>query len=380
MRGKLALLPVVLALAVMKRVFRILRWLLVRLGSWLDRVLPQTFLGGLWQRGKAAAAWMRRGTLSKLLLLAAAAAVCIGIWVVIGDGAQGPALDAPVQRVTLSACDGEIIALQENGRIRTSCGENSLHLKLRRARCRDVVSVAAGDYDVFALRRDGTVAHIGRTDYPVEDWENIIALTAAESFVLGLRSDGTVAMAKEKFLLGGGPSQVTQWTDITAISACEDYSLGVRSDGTVTVTGCDPKDKSTLDFLTAISEWRDITAVFAEPLAAVAIKRDGSLCVAPRGPKEYSDLTQWTDIVWVDSGWSYFLGLRSDGTVLATGDNRYGQCDVEEWTNITAIVAEQGYSLGICSDGTVVAAGKLPYDYSADNWKNLDTTPCGENP
>jgi alpha-tubulin suppressor-like RCC1 family protein len=43
------------------------------------------------------------------------------------------------------------------------------------------------------------------------------------------------------------------------------------------------------------------------------------------------DASGWTNIIQVDAGGAYTLGLRSDGTVVAVGWNASGQCNVGNW-------------------------------------------------
>ena len=47
----------------------------------------------------------------------------------------------------------------------------------------------------------------------------------------------------------------------------------------------------------------------------------------------------WTDIIAIECGDRFVIGLKSDGTVAAAGDNEYGQKNVRTWTNIVAIYA-----------------------------------------
>ncbi len=73
---------------------------------------------------------------------------------------------------------------------------------------------------------------------------------------------------------------------------------------------------------------------------------------------DLSSIDDWRNIVSVDCGYGFVVGLKSDGTVVAAGDNTYGQCDVDGWTDIVSIAAGTQHVLGLKSDGTVVAAGR----------------------
>lgn len=49
--------------------------------------------------------------------------------------------------------------------------------------------------------------------------------------------------------------------------------------------------------------------------------------------------------------------MQANGTVVATGSNSYGQCDVSDWKDIVAIEAGSNFTMGISSDGTVYVTG-----------------------
>jgi len=65
------------------------------------------------------------------------------------------------------------------------------------------------------------------------------------------------------------------------------------------------------------------------------------------------------------------IGLRADGTVVATGGNFDGECDVSNWTDIIAIDTDGNHTVGLKSDGTVVAAG-------FNSWESYDACDVGE--
>ena len=69
------------------------------------------------------------------------------------------------------------------------------------------------------------------------------------------------------------------------------------------------------------------------------------------------------------------VGLKSDGTAVAVGPNKKGQCNVSNWTDIIAISTGYGNTIGLKSDGTVVATrytGDKKYDNGqrdVESWK-----------
>lgn len=65
-----------------------------------------------------------------------------------------------------------------------------------------------------------------------------------------------------------------------------------------------------------------------------------------------------TDLIAVEAGYEYFLGLKSDGTVIAWGYEEQGECNVPTGlTGVIAIAAGGYHALALKSDGTVVSWG-----------------------
>lgn len=92
----------------------------------------------------------------------------------------------------------------------------------------------------------------------------------------------------------------------------------------------------------------------------IAAKADGT--VVATGDNEYQqyNISNWSNIVEVDVGEGYTVGLKSDGTVVAAGDNSYGQCDVSAWKHVVAVCADDSVypnTIGLKVDGTVITTG-----------------------
>lgn len=232
----------------------------------------------------------------------------------------------------------------------------------------DIIAVSAGLSHTVGLRSDGTVVAIGNNESGqcnVGNWKDIIAISAGESFTIGLRSDGTVvATGSNSFK----QCNVADWTDIVAISAGTSHTVGLRSDGTVVAAG------ESYDDSCRVSSWKNIVAVSAGLSHTVGLCSDGTVVAV--GTESFNDgqcnVSDWKDIIDVSAGAGYTLGLRSDGTVVAVGNNQNGRSDVKDWKDIVAISAGMYSSIGLRSDGTVVSVGSSDEGQCAvGDWKNI---------
>ena len=112
-------------------------------------------------------------------------------------------------------------------------------------------------------------------------------------------------------------------------------------------------------------EWTDIVAIDAGISYLVGLRKDGTvLCIGAMGNnEELYRVLEWTDIIQVAVGTIGAVGLKSDGTVVATGryvdDGKSGTpppvpaFDFSDWTDIVQVVAGQNYVAGLSKDGTL---------------------------
>ena len=214
---------------------------------------------------------------------------------------------------------------------------------------------------VMGIQNDGMVANLSY------GWENIVAVRGTT----GLQADGTLVADEESDLFG--------WTDL--VDFCQGscsynfytrpngwrrdlatYWIGLRSDGTVVATGDNVSGQCD------VSAWSDMVAItngfydlenLPHTVGArvsccnhytVGLKADGTLVVAGKPPENW-DLTDWSDIVQINTEGKHIAGLKSDGTVLST------QYDTSDWKNITDIDVGPYHILGLCADSTVAVEG-----------------------
>ena len=136
-----------------------------------------------------------------------------------------------------------------------------------------------------------------------------------------------------------------------SVDASSSSSLGVKTDGTVICAGtyhfggCD------------VSSWSDIQQVATGWGYTVGLKTDGTLVAVGYNDEGQSDVSSWSNIKQVSATNYHTAGLKTDGTVVAVGFNSKGQCDVSSWINIDQVAAGWQHTVGLKKDGTVVAVG-----------------------
>lgn len=271
------------------------------------------------------------------------------------------------QRTVLAAGDYHVIGLLKDG---TAVAAGSKEAGKDVGQCNvgswtNVVSVSSGGGHSVGLREDGTVVTAGYSGFGqrnVGDWKNMVAVSAGQYHTVGLHSDGTVAaVGKDE----DGQCGVSGWKNIVAVSAGFGHTVGLQRDGAVVATGWNTFSQSN------VSSWKNIVAVAAGYGHTAGLCSDGTVVVAGNNTYSQGETGSWKNITAVAAGFVHTVGLRSDGTVVATGFNDNGQCNVSSWKNVVAIAAGSQCTIGLQSDGTILIAGTIPANISG--WGALRT-------
>lgn len=247
-------------------------------------------------------------------------------------------------------------------------------------------TIAVGNYHTLAVKKDGTmlvtgenVSHVNGVNHSVsymdeekgqcdvDDWSDIIAVSARGCVSAGLRSDGTVVCTLFE------EDALRDWKDIVSIDVDGSGLVGLKMDGTVLSTN---RNNNQFD----VSNWSDIIAVSYGGSCAVGLKADGTVVASGNNYCGQCDVGDWSDIVKVSTSSRTTIGLKSDGTVLATGLNGQGQCNVQGWADIADVCAE-GYflTIGLKSDGTTISAGRKLSWYDTSRWTDIISVAAGES-
>lgn len=224
-------------------------------------------------------------------------------------------------------------------------------------------TISAGTQFSTGVTKNGRVDACGYKPLKdeVENWTDIISISAFGSLVIGLRIDGTVVTAgelNEKYRIETG-----NWDDIIAVSAGDLYIVGLRNNGTLVAQGYSGDGQMDID------SWTDIVAIDTGWRHTVGLTKDGEVLIAGLRHDDEELIRkhpeEWHDIISISAGGGdpgkkgeqgHTVGLRSDGTVVAVGDNGHGQCDFSAWKNekIVAIAAGGFHTVGLTEDGRVV--------------------------
>lgn len=168
-------------------------------------------------------------------------------------------------------------------------------------------------------------------------------------------------------------SPALEWENLVQVSASPNFLVAVDDSGEVHIVGAE-KSLKNID----LSNFTNIVYVQATPYCIYGLKSDGT--VVSSG--QYAlDLSSWTNIkqLAVGDGDSaqVVVGLTNDGKVLAASD--YEEIlEAQSWTNIVQVSAGRLHAIGLKSDGTVVTCGRPLFEEEGDegefdvaDWKDI---------
>lgn len=246
--------------------------------------------------------------------------------------------------------------------------------------------LASGSKHIIGLKSDGTVIAAGFNNYGqcnVDEWTNIVQVSAGGSHTVGLKSDGTVICVGDNHY-GQCEAQPTSrntggWSNIIQVASGLYHTVGLRSNGTIFTVGSNAYGQCSE---TKGKGWTNLIQVAAGDYFTMGLKVNGTVVAMGDNNHGQCNVSGWNNITQVAAGSFHAVGLRSDGTVVVVGDNSYGQCNVTlhtgGWNNIIQVAAGGFHTVGLKSDGTVVYAGYRGEHRPLSDWNNINQIAAGQ--
>lgn len=249
--------------------------------------------------------------------------------------------------VALSASDYHTVGLRQDGTV-VATGDNSSG-QCNVEEWTGITKVFALPEHTTAIKSDGTLISTDPDiSEEIKNWRNIetvVQTNSSISTIFGIKSDGTVVSAGGNY---HGEGDVEDWTDIVTLSAGREHTVGLKSDGTVVATG-DNEDGEC-----DVEGWTDIAAIAAGDCYTIGIQSDGTVLFTGARINKLGEAEGWTDISDVCAEMYVIVGLKKDGTVITAGLNFGGECNVEDWQHIIAVSGDdyENHTVGITENGT----------------------------
>jgi alpha-tubulin suppressor-like RCC1 family protein len=212
------------------------------------------------------------------------------------------------------------------------------------------------------LPAGGAVAVLGFETAPPEAAQSgVFAIAAGAYNVAALKGDGSVVVWGSN---DSGQNEVppAALSEVTSIAVGGGHIVALKADGSMVVWGSNNSGQNDVPDAARSG----VTAIAAGLQHTVALKSDGS--VVSWGWNQYGQTdvpaSARSGIIAIAAGQTHTLALKSDGTVIAWGKVYDGQsmrpASVPEGlSGVTSIAAGTFFSMALKSDGTVVTWGVM---------------------
>lgn len=222
-----------------------------------------------------------------------------------------------------------------------------------------IISVASGSYSLSAALNDRGQVFAwgdnawGLTAPPQEARRGVVSMAAGDSHMVAVKGDGSVVSWGTAF--GGITNVPSGLKDVLEVAAGGVHSLALRSDGTVVGWG-----SSYYGQAQSPRGVKGVVSIAAGGWRSMALKDDGTVLTwgdhdpgfgnAPKGLKQ---------VTAIAAGRLHFVALKHDGKVVVWGSYAFNQPAVppRDLDDVVAIDAKGEVSLAIKRDGSLVAWG-----------------------
>lgn len=238
----------------------------------------------------------------------------------------------------------------------------------------NLISIAAGDYHLVALKNDGSLV-TGGNPFPMpEKFTDISSIAAGGSHSLALKKDGSVIAWGDATY---GQTILHGRKGMKSLIAGRAFSAGLKDDGTIVVEGTGPVTSVPVEYQKA-----KFKLIVAGDDHIVAIKESGE--VVSWGDTSYGKTQVPTDlgnVIDVAAGYGHSIALKEDGTLVAWGTNAEGQIRIpENLSNVVSIEAKFGHNVALTKVGQVVAWGRNSEGQTEINGlRNVKAIAAGRN-
>lgn len=259
------------------------------------------------------------------------------------------------------------------------------------------MSVASAEYNEETAMNMAKISAGGTHSLIIDSDGNVWSWGSTIGGVLGVGDTG-----RDKYKL---PVKIEDFTDVVAVSASTSSSLALKGDGTVWAWGTNignGKRTSESAVPVKVEGFNDAVAISAGYWHNMVLKGDGTVWAWGRnkwgnignGSKtdvyKPTQVSKLKDVKAIAAGQEHSLALKTDGTVWAWGGNKSGQLGngynedkttpvrVVGLEDVVAIAAGDYHSVALKSDGTVWTWGTNAYGELGNGRPGLGENQSGD--
>lgn len=165
------------------------------------------------------------------------------------------------------------------------------------------------------------------------------------------------------------------WPKVTMVRLGNEHAIGLTEEGKLVYAGSNAHRQQDINLDGAVARSIDASA-----FASYAVMTDGTVRISGTSIVSQIDLKDEDNVAAIAAEDTHVVLLRSDGTVCAFGNNDDGACDVDNWRDIVMVDCGYGFTIGLDFYGRVHMCGRFSYGQDALNGlENIVAIAAGSN-
>lgn len=217
-----------------------------------------------------------------------------------------------------------------------------------------ITDIVMSNNRIIGIEQDGTIRATGKPfrNFVNGEWENVKSVAINGNNIVVLKEDGKLI---SNILLFG---QCVSDNFNNIVQICKELDGGrvatVSDKGVVTINDETNKIENITD---SYPQFYEIKLVDMSKTHIAMLKDNGTVSTMRFSDRIVEEIENWENIIDVEAGEDFTVGLDISGRVVAKGDDNYGQCDVTEWVDIVKIRATGKHVVALSIDGKLYTAG-----------------------
>ncbi len=148
------------------------------------------------------------------------------------------------------------------------------------------------------------------------------------------------------------------------VVSAKTYSAYITNKGKLVTSGSTP----------TLTDFDDVVEIDTDGSTLLALKKNGTVISSSSLPSEVS---KWKNIKDIAMSSTHYVGVKESGEVVCSGSDT--ACKVEDWSNISKVYAGDDYTIAIDTSGRIQVSGSLSIKDTLEGLSGIKNVSIGDS-
>ncbi len=148
------------------------------------------------------------------------------------------------------------------------------------------------------------------------------------------------------------------------VVSAKTYSAYITNKGKLVTSGSTP----------SLTDFDDVVEIDTDGSTLLALKKNGTVISTSSLPSEVS---KWKNIKDIAISSTHYVGVKDSGEVVCSGSDT--ACKVDDWNNITKVYAGDDYTIAIDTSGRIQVSGNLSIKDTLEGLSGIKNVSIGDS-